>query len=247
MDGLLAGETAIVTGSSRGIGRAIAIEFARHGAAVVVNYLRSRPEADAVVASVEEIGGRARAIQASVGDRSAVEKMFAEAEEQFGPVDILVNNAGIVSDSLFMRMGDEQWDRVLNTNLKGAYNCCKAALTSMYRRRTGRIINVSSLSGQSGRRGQSNYAASKGALVSFTKSLAQEVGPFGIRVNAISPGPIETDLTAVLAEDTFDTEDIPLRRIGRPEDVARVAVFLASDLSNYVTGTVINVNGGLYM
>jgi len=244
---LLAGRKAIVTGSSRGIGRATALELARRGADVLVNYKTNAPAADSVVAEIGRMGRKALAVQASVSDRQAVEAMFATAERELGTVDVLVNNAGVVADALLPRLGENEWDEVMDTNLKGAFHCSKAAMRIMIRRRGGCIINVASLSGVSGRRGQCNYAASKGGMIALTKSLAQEAGSFGIRVNAVAPGPIQTDVIDALGEEAFDLESIALRRLGRPEEVASVVAFLASDMASYMTGAVLYVNGGLYM
>lgn len=244
---LLGGKRAIVTGSSRGIGRAIALECAREGADVLVNYKTGREEAEAVAREITELGRRSVAVQASVNDRRDVQQMIAAAVDRFGGLDVLVNNAGIVADGLLVNLNESAWDSVLETDLKGVYHCCQAAMAVMIRQRSGSIVNISSLSGISGRRGQCNYAAAKGGMIAFSKSLAQEAGYFGIRVNAVAPGPIATRIIDALPADTFDLDLIPLRRLGEPEEVARTVVFLASEMASYVTGCVLHVNGGLYM
>jgi len=247
MSGLLEEKKAIITGSSKGIGRSIALEFAIQGADVVINYNKSKADAEQVAAEVERLGRRALVIGASVGDRAAVKKMIKQAEREFGTVDIMVNNAGSVKDVLLMMMSDEAWSEVMDTNLKGTFYCCREVIRVMIKNKSGRIINIASLSGVSGRPGQCNYAASKGGVIAFTKSLAQEVGRLGIRVNAIAPGLIESSMTENLPQGILNFESIALRRLGTPEEVAKAAVFLASDMSAYTTGTVLHVNGGLYM
>jgi len=244
---LLVGKTAIVTGSSRGIGRAIALEFARQGADLVVNYAQRRDDAEHVAAEIEALGRRAVVVQASVEQGADVERLFARAREAYGRIDILVNNAGIVRDGLLAMMSEDAWRSVLKTNLDSVYHCSRAAVRLMIRQGHGQIVNVASLSGVSGRRGQCNYAASKGAMIAFTKSLAQECGQFNIRVNAIAPGLILTELLDDVSEAMLDDKVIPLQRLGHPEEVASVAVFLASDMGSYMTGAVVNVNGGMYM
>lgn len=247
MSDLLVGKTAIVTGSSRGIGRAIALEFARQGADLVVNYAQRRDDAEHVAAEIEALGRRAVVVQASVEQGADVERLFARAREAYGRIDILVNNAGIVRDGLLAMMSEDAWRSVLKTNLDSVYHCSRAAVRLMIRQGHGQIVNVASLSGVSGRRGQCNYAASKGAMIAFTKSLAQECGQFNIRVNAIAPGLILTELLDDVSEAMLDDKVIPLQRLGHPEEVASVAVFLASDMGSYMTGAVVNVNGGMYM
>lgn len=246
MNEMLKGKKAVITGSSRGIGRAIAIEFARHGADVVINYNRSRAAAEEAAAEVEKLGCRALVVKASVDDPVAVRQLIKSAESEYGTVDILVNNAGITKDALLMLMSEESWNEVLNTNLKGVFYCSKEVIRLMVKHKRGNIINVASLSGISGLAGQCNYAASKGGMIALTKSLAQEMGRLGIRVNAIAPGLIESEMTAgALRGD--EAERIALRRVGAAEEVASAAVFLASEMASYITGTVLHVNGGLYM
>ncbi len=240
-------EVAVVTGASRGIGRAIAVHLAREGVAVAVNYASSSGKADEVVAEIEGSGGTAIAVQADVSDEAAVAAMFDRVAEELGPVTILVNNAGITDDGLVLRMGTDQWDRVISTNLRSVYLCTKAALRGMVRAKHGRIINISSVSGVSGNPGQANYAASKAGIIGFTKSMAKEVGSRGITVNAVAPGFIETDMTEALGEDATGRAagQISLGRLGTPEEVASVVGYLASDGASYITGQTIVVDGGL--
>ena len=246
---LLSQRVALVTGASRGIGRAIAIAMAREGAAVAVNYARSEDAAREVVETIRAQGGRADAFRADVADGAQVDRLVAEVEERLGPVDILVNNAGITRDSLLLRMQEDAWAEVLNTNLTAAYRTSRAVLRGMVRRRYGRIINITSVSGITGNPGQTNYAAAKAGLIGFTKSLAREVGSRGITVNAIAPGFIETDMTAALDEELKRRmlEQIAVGRFGKPEDVAAAAVFLASEAAGYITGQTLVVDGGLTM
>lgn len=247
MSDLLEGKKAIITGSSRGIGRSIALEFARQGADVVVNYAQSKDAAEEVAAEVQRLGRKALVVKASVNDRLAVQNLIKKTEQEFGTVDIIVNNAGLTKDVLLMMMSEEAWDSVLETNLKGLFYCCKEVMRTMIKQKSGSIVNIASLSGVSGRPGQCNYAASKGGVIAFTKSLAQEVGRFSIRVNAIAPGLIEAGMTENLPQEILNVERIALRRLGTLEEVAKAAVFLASDMSTYTTGAVLHVNGGLYM
>jgi 3-oxoacyl-[acyl-carrier protein] reductase len=247
MSGLLEGKKAIITGSSRGIGRSIALEFAAQGADVVINYNKSKAEAEQVAAEVERLGQRALVIGASVNDLAAVQTMIKQAEREFGTIDIMVNNAGSVKDVLLLMMSEDAWDEVMNTNLKGTFYSCREVIRVMIKHKTGSIINIASLSGISGRTGQCNYAASKGGILAFTKSLAQEVGRLGIRVNAIAPGFVQSSMTENISSEILEIELIALRRLGRPEEVAKTAVFLASEMSTYITGTTLHVNGGLYM
>lgn len=238
---------ALVTGASRGIGRAIALRLAEDGFSVAVNYASSKARAVAVVDEIASCGASAMAVHADVRDPDAVSSMFESVTAELGPVAVLVNNAGITDDGLVMRMTVDQWDNVMNTNLRSAFLCTKTALRSMVRSRAGRIINISSVSGISGNPGQGNYAASKAGIIGFTKSVAKEVGSRGITVNAIAPGFIETDMTAALGDNVTDAvaERIALGRLGLPEEVASVVGYLASDGASYITGQTIVVDGGL--
>jgi 3-oxoacyl-[acyl-carrier protein] reductase len=240
-------QTALVTGGSRGIGRGIVQAFAAEGARVALVYRGSKEAADALVQEIARAGGTALAVQADVADLAAVEACVQQVEEGLGPVDVLVNNAGVIHDDLFVRLEPEAWQRVLMTNLGGTYNFCRALAYPMMRRRKGRIINISSVAAEHVNMGQTNYAASKGAINAFTRALAVELASRGVTVNAIAPGFIETDMSAAVRNKAGDliNKFIPMRRIGTPEDIARVAVFLASADSAYITGQVITVDGGL--
>ncbi|GMQ93093.1 MAG: 3-oxoacyl-[acyl-carrier-protein] reductase [Acidimicrobiia bacterium] len=240
-------DVALVTGASRGIGRAIALHLAADGFAVAVNYASNSAKADEVVSKIEEHGGSALAVQADVSDADAVAAMFEMVSNELGSVSVLVNNAGITDDGLLLRMTSDQWDNVVNTNLGSVFLCTKAALRSMLRAKSGRIINISSVSGISGNPGQSNYAAAKAGIIGFTKSVAKEVGSRGITVNAIAPGFIQTDMTAALGDNVTDAvaEQIALGRLGLPGEVASIVGYLASDGASYITGQTIVVDGGL--
>jgi 3-oxoacyl-[acyl-carrier protein] reductase len=246
---MLAGKTALVTGASRGIGRAIALRLAEAGANVVVNYAGSEAAAAETVAKVKELGREAIMIRANVANAEEVNEMFKEALERFGTIDILVNNAGITRDNLLMRMKEEEWDDVIATNLKGVFNCLKAATRPMMKQRSGKIINITSVVGVLGNPGQANYVAAKAGVIGLTKTAARELASRGITVNAVAPGFIDTDMTAVLPEDVKASMlgQIPLGRLGQADDIAGVVLFLASDAANYMTGQTLHVDGGMYM
>ncbi|NPA91243.1 MAG: 3-oxoacyl-[acyl-carrier-protein] reductase [Chloroflexi bacterium] len=245
----LAGKIALVTGASRGIGRGIALRLAEEGCKVVVNYNRSADAAQEVVEQIKAQGGEAVAIQADVSDYKEAQRLVKEALQAFGRIDILVNNAGTTRDQLLLMMKESDWDLVINTNLKSCYNVTKAALRSMMKQRYGRIINITSVVGLAGQAGQSNYAASKAGMIGFTKSLAKEVGPRNITVNAVAPGYVPTDLTTYLPEELIKEmiQLTPVRRAGTPEDIAAAVAFLASDDASFITGHVLTVDGGLVM
>ena len=240
---------AVVTGGSRGIGRTVCLALADQGVNVVVNYAGSAAAAEETVSLCREKGVEAIAVQADVSDAAQVEALFAAATEAFGRVDILVNNAGITRDNLIVRISEEDFDAVLNTNLKGTFLCCKKAARLMMRQRWGRIVNLSSVVGLRGNAGQVNYAASKAGVVGMTKSLAKELASRGVTVNAVAPGFIETDMTAAMPQAAKDAmmPTIPMQRLGAPEDVAKAVAFLASDEAAYVTGQVLAVDGGMAM
>ncbi len=246
---MLKNKVALVTGASRGIGKAIALTLAGYGAIVVVNYCGSKEKADEIVNQIKENGGTAVAYQADVADFDMVKTMFADITKEFGRIDILVNNAGITRDNLILKMSEEEFDAVINTNLKGVFNCLKQASRIMLKQKEGRIINISSISGVVGNPGQANYCAAKAGVIGITKSLAKELGSRGITVNAVAPGYINTDMTAVLKDELKEkiTELIPLRRLGEVEDIAETIAFLASDKASYITGQIIQVDGGLGM
>lgn len=238
---------ALVTGASRGIGKAIAIRLARDGFSVAVNYASSAAKADDVVARIEAAGGRALAVQADVSDPDAVTELFSTVADELGPVHVLVNNAGITDDGLVLRMTPEQWDAVVDTNLRSVFLCTKAALRPMVRAKSGRIINISSVSGISGNPGQANYAAAKAGVIGFTKSVAKEIGSRSITVNAIAPGFIRTDMTETLGDAVIEGAErqIALGRLGVPEEVASLVGYLASNDASYITGQAIVVDGGM--
>lgn len=247
---LLDGKVAVVTGASRGIGRAIAEDLANHGAAVVINYNASATAAEEVVTGIKKKGGKATAVQADVSQFDQAQTLIKTALDTYGQIDILVNNAGTTRDKLLMMMKEEDWDVVQDTNLKSVFNCCKAVARPMMRRKAGgRIINISSVVALIGQAGQANYAASKAGIIGFTKSMAKELGSRQITVNAITPGFFPTALTAVLSDDQVKTmmEFIPLGRWGELSEVAYLVTFLASDKAAYITGQVISVDGGIAM
>ena len=244
---LLENKVVLITGASRGIGKAIAEECVNHGAKVAFTYLSSDEKARALEAELSKNGGVVKGFKSDASKFDDAQKLVDDVVAEFGTIDVLVNNAGITRDTLLMRMTEEQWDEVINTNLKSAFNLTKAVQRPMLKARSGSIINMSSVVGVSGNAGQSNYAASKAGMNGFTKSIALELGSRNIRCNAIAPGFIETEMTAKLNEDVVKgwRDAIPLKRGGSPEDVANVCVFLGSEMSAYVTGQVINVDGGM--
>lgn len=246
---MLANKTALVTGASRGIGRAIALELAKNGANVAVNYAGSKEKAEEVVAEIEKLGQKAMAIQADVANEEAVQAMVKEVIATFGSLDILVNNAGITKDNIMMRMKVEDWDAVIDTNLKGVFLCSKASMRQMMKQRSGRIINIASVVGVLGNAGQANYVAAKAGVIGLTKTMARELANRNINVNAVAPGFITTDMTDQLSDDVKENllQQIPLGTLGTPEQIAKVVRFLASDDSSYMTGQTLHVDGGMYM
>ena len=246
---MLAGKVALVTGASRGIGKAIACKLAREGAKVIINYNGSKEKAEAVKSEIEAAGAQAEVYQCDVSDYTACETFIQTVIKEEGSLDILVNNAGITKDGLLMKMSEEDFDKVLDTNLKGAFNTIRFASRQMLRQKGGRIINMSSVVGVSGNAGQANYAASKAGVIGLTKAAARELASRGITVNAIAPGFIETDMTDVLSDKVKEASEaqIPLGHFGKPEDVAAAAAFLASEEAGYITGQVLHVDGGMVM
>lgn len=245
---MLQDKVAVITGSSRGIGRSIALHLASQGAIIVAS-ARNAAALDSLVNEIKDQGGKALAVPGDVGISKDVDALFSAAKEAFGQVDILVNNAGITRDGLLMRMKDEDWDAVMDTNLKGAFYCCRAAAKIMSKQRSGRIVNISSVVGEMGNPGQANYCASKAGLVGLTKSVARELARRNVTANAIAPGFIVTDMTDTLSDKVKDElqSQIPLARLGEAEDIAHAVAFLASDQAGYITGQVLGVNGGMYM
>jgi 3-oxoacyl-[acyl-carrier protein] reductase len=246
---MLKGKTAVVTGASRGIGRAIAIKLATLGVNIVVNYRNSVDAVQEVVKEIQALGATALAVQCDISSYSDVENMMKKSMEEFGTIDILVNNAGITKDGLLMRMKEEDFDSVIDINLKGAFNCTRHVSAIMLKQRSGRIINISSVSGLTGNAGQVNYSSAKAGILGMTKAVARELASRGVTCNAVAPGYIQTDMTDGLSEKVKDTimSTIPLKRLGMAEDVANAVAFLASEEASYITGQVINVDGGMVM
>ena len=246
---MLKDKVAIVTGGTRGIGRAIALKLADQGANIVINYRNSDKEAEELKAILEEKGLKVLTVKCDISNFEDSKNLMDKCKEVFGKIDILVNNAGITKDTLIMRMKEEDFDNVIDVNLKGTFNCAKHASAIMLKQRFGKIINMTSVVGIAGNAGQVNYSASKAGVIGLTKSLAKELGSRGITVNAVAPGFINTDMTASLSEKVKEeaSKNIPLKRLGDPEDVANLVGFLASDAANYITGQVINVDGGMVM
>lgn len=242
-------KVALITGASRGIGRATALELAKAGAKIVINYAGNAAAAQEVLKAIQDMGGQAIAVQANIAVAAEVDELIQKTVTAFGSIDILVNNAGITRDALLMRMKEADWDAVLDTNLKGVFLCTKAVSKLMLKQRSGRIINMTSVVGLTGNAGQANYAAAKAGVVGFTKSMAKELGSRGITVNAVAPGFIATDMTEVLPDSVKEqmTSTIPLGRPGTPSDVAKAVLFLCSDAAAYITGQTLNVDGGMVM
>ena len=248
-EGPLHGRTAAVTGGARGIGRAIAMELGRQGANVIITYRREEHLAGAVAGSVRDLGAECRAVRVDVRNPEDLEALFEEARQGYGGVDVLVNNAGVTDDGLVMRMSDESWDRVVGTNLTGAFLATRLALRYMTRQRWGRIVNITSVAGVMGNAGQANYAAAKAGVIGFTRAVAREVASRGVTVNAVAPGFVLTDMTAGLSDDRKQAilDLIPLGRHAEPGDIAPLVAFLASDAAGYITGQTLHVDGGLVM
>lgn len=246
---MIEAKVALVTGASRGIGRAIAVRLAKEGSFVYINYIQNEKAAQETLSKIEEKGGRGRLCPFDVRDEDAVLRNINIIVEECGRIDILVNNAGVWVGGPLLRLNNSVWDTVMGTNLLGTINCCRAVIRHMIKRRSGRIINITSVTGETGNAGDTLYSASKAGIIGFTKSLARELGSRNICVNAVAPGLIETEMTATMLSETKEKikELIPLKRFGKPEDVANVVAFLASDDAEYITGQVFRVNGGLYM
>lgn len=244
---MLTGKNALVTGAGRGIGRAIARELAANGAYVIINYNGSQGAAEDTLAAITEAGGQGELFRCSVADYAACGEMIAELVKRLGHIDILVNNAGITRDGLVMKMSEEEFDAVINTNLKGCYNTIRHLSRYLLKQRSGKIINISSVSGIMGNAGQANYSASKAGVIGLTKAVAKELASRGINVNAVAPGYVETDMTGVLPDSVKSglLAQIPLGRTGKPEDIAKAVVFLASANADYITGQVLSVDGGM--
>lgn len=244
---MLKEKIALVTGAGRGIGKAIAIALAEAGATVVINYNGSKERAEEVKAQIEGMGGSAITYQCDVSDFTAVESMMKELIKEYGKIDILVNNAGITRDNLIMKMKEEDFDAVIDTNLKGAFNTIKCISRQMLKQRSGKVVNIASVSGVLGNAGQANYSAAKAGMIGLTKAMAKELASRGINVNAVAPGFIETDMTAALSDDVkkLAKQNIPFGRMGKPEEIADAVVFLASDKASYITGQVLCVDGGM--
>ena len=245
----LTGKVAVVTGASKGIGRAIALRLAQEGAAVVINYNGSKEHAQEVKTEIESAGGTAQIMQCDVADAASCDEMFQTIIKEFGRIDILVNNAGITRDGLLMRMKEEDFDKVIEINLKGTFLVTKSVIPYMLKKRDGKIINLASVVGVTGNAGQCNYSASKAGIIGFTKSIAKELASRNIRANAIAPGFIDTDMTSILSDEVKDSINvqIPMKRMGTTQEIANVAYFLGCEESSYITGQVINIDGGMVM
>ena len=245
----LSGKVALVTGGSRGIGREIAIELARHGASVAISYVNNEEKAVEVVKEIQKFSVKGMCIKADVSKEEEVKKLVDAIKDELGTIDILVNNAGINRDTLLIRMNTQEWDQVIDTNLKGTYLCTRLVAKDMIKKRYGKIINIASVAGVAGNYGQANYSASKAGVIGFTKAVAKALASRGINVNAVAPGLIETDMTQALKEEVKETliKSVPMGRLGSPKDVANLVVFLASDKSDYITGQTINIDGGMIM